>query len=161
MKVVDALQENHQELGAPPPHTHLEQKSWGHVRSFRRSASFHSAIDCSRESFHNDSGQRALLGSSSQGRKKVIEKTECKITAPSPPWRIHTPTLPTARGGFPSTPVSDKNTLKHRRGSSEKAAEATTVFLCLRLQKGRDNLEFFWDHNARHLPFTVVTTQFL
>lgn len=79
MNVVKLLQEqNNQELGAPPACIHLEQKSWGHVSSFRRSASFHSAIDSSRESLHNDSGQRALVDSS-QGKKKTIEKGESKM----------------------------------------------------------------------------------
>lgn len=155
---VNSLQEkNHQDLSAPPASTHLEQKSWGHVRSFRWSASFHSAIDSSRESFHNNSRQRAL-GGSSQGRKKATEIRESKTAAPSPPWRIHIPTLPMAAVGFPSTQVSDKNTTKDSRGSSDKAGEVTTVFLRLRLQKGREDLMFFWDHNAQNFPFIAVMT---
>lgn len=72
------LELNHHELGIPPACIHLEQKSWGHVSSFRGGASFHSAIDSSRESLHNDSGQRALVGSS-QGKKRTIEKGESKM----------------------------------------------------------------------------------
>lgn len=60
--------------------------------------------------------------------------------------------------GFPSTQVSDKNTTKDSRGSSDKAGEVTTVFLRLRLQKGREDLMFFWDHNAQNFPFIAVMT---
>lgn len=145
VKAVNALQGRknpQQELYATQPHTHLEQKSWGHVSSLRWSTSFHSAIDGCRESFHNNSRKRALVGSGSQGRKKShwekrIQNWTSKSTLEDPD--------PQPSYGFSGFSQDTSQQQKQPKGQQRQQWEGRIgdcSLSCLRLQKGRDELRF-------------------
>lgn len=160
MNVVKLLQEqNHQELGAPPARIHLEQKSWGHVSSFRGGSSFHGAIDSSRKSLHNDSGQRALVGSS-QGKKETIEKGESKMSSSLIHTEGFTSKLSVTYLGIPTLSKVSVGFLNSDKNTPQRTVK-TAALLCLRLQSSWRIQSIFLGPHLQHFPFNAVTKQFL